>query len=149
MKDNAYKLLLGRFSLDTRGKFFTITTISSVLELSPEKWCIPQHQALQGSSGQGAGLPCLVCFCQKRLDQFILEISSNLLFYDSKECFLIKYVKSHGSKNDIFTVIGRITYSFHIGFQRMMWGLYTLKFPHSVGCFCMKSCRTLLLCLEI
>lgn len=58
-------------------------------------------------------------------------------------------MKSHGSKNDIFTMISRITYGFHIGFQRMMWGLYKLKFRHSMGCFCLKSCRMLLWFLEI
>ena len=39
-RSNGYELLLGRFQLDTRGKFFTMRAINLEI-ISPRKWWIP------------------------------------------------------------------------------------------------------------
>ncbi|KAK4812701.1 hypothetical protein QYF61_013726 [Mycteria americana] len=82
-RSNGYKLLLGRFQLDTRGQFFTVRTTSHWNNL-PRKWWIPQHWTLLRFSWTGCwAILSRPCFCQERLDQMILEVPSNLVFYDS------------------------------------------------------------------
>ena len=77
MRGNGYMLLLGIFRLDTRGKFFTMRTISH--------W----------NNGWGSGgfpntghfyVSAILSrpgFCQERLNQMILEVPSHLVFSDS------------------------------------------------------------------
>lgn len=84
---NGYKLLMGGFQLDTRGKRFTPRTISH-WSISSGKWWIPQHwtRIRSGWTGCWAILPT-PCFCQERLDQLILEVPSNLGFYELLRAF--------------------------------------------------------------
>ena len=76
MRGNGYKLILGRFRLDTRG----MRTISPVGIISPGKWQIPQHWTLSRFSWTVCwAILSRLCFFQERLDQMILA----LVFHDS------------------------------------------------------------------
>lgn len=78
-RDNKCKLLLGTFSLSTRGEFSQWEQ-SAFGIMSPRKWWIPQHWTHLRSSWTGSILS-RVCFCQERSDEIIIEVSSNLAFY--------------------------------------------------------------------
>lgn len=80
--DNRYKLLLGRFQLDTSGKCFTMRKIFVIIS-SPGKWWISYCTLLQSSCTGCWAILYRPCFCQERLDQVILEVPSNLVFYSS------------------------------------------------------------------
>jgi len=83
-RGNGYKLLLGRFRLDTRGLFFHSENNSAIGIIPPGKWWIPQHWTLLRFSRTGRwAILSRPCFCQERLDQTILEVPSNLVFSDS------------------------------------------------------------------
>ncbi|NXC14986.1 SYIM protein, partial [Corythaeola cristata] len=75
-RGNGYKLLLGRFRMDTKGKFFTVRTDRQWNNL-PRGVVASEHWTLRFSWTGCWAILSRPCFCQKRLDQMILEIPSN------------------------------------------------------------------------
>ena len=74
---NGYMLLLGTFHLETREQSATGESTTSLGRLF-------QHWTLLRFSWTGCWATLSrPCFCQERLDQMILEVPSNLVFYDS------------------------------------------------------------------
>lgn len=87
-RDNGCKLHLGKFSLDVRGKFFTMRTIirwNNPITLPGKLWTT-KTDTFKIELGCWAILFRL-WYCQERLGQIILVVPSNLVFYDS-----IRYV---------------------------------------------------------
>lgn len=80
-RGKGYNLFLGRFQLDTGGKFFTGTF--SHWNHFPRKWWIPQCWILLRLSQMGWAILSRLRFHRERLDQMILDIPSKLVFYDS------------------------------------------------------------------
>jgi len=61
--------------------------------ISPGKWWVPKHWTLLRFGWTGCwAILSRPCFCRERLDQMILELPSNLVFYDSMN---LKRVKNH------------------------------------------------------
>jgi len=81
MRGNGYKLILGRFQLDTRGKIFMMKTAIGITSLG--KWWIHQLWTLLRFCWMGCWAILSRCFCQESLDQGIVEVPSNAVFCDS------------------------------------------------------------------
>jgi len=84
-RTNGYKLLLGRLQLEEN---FWQWEQSAIGIISPRKWWIPQHWTLLGFGWTGCWATLSrQGFCQERLEQMILEVSSSLVFDDSMILF--------------------------------------------------------------
>jgi len=103
-RSNGYKLILGRFRLDRRGKSFTMRTISHWNNLPREVVDCP---TLDNWTGCWAILSRL-CFCQERLGQMIFEVPSNLVFYDNSVHNLFRHI-ALCKRSKIMCVCGNIT----------------------------------------
>jgi len=83
MRGSGYKLHLGTFRLDRRGKFFTMRTTSHWNSLPREVVDCTMLVTFQIQLDRVLGCLSRLCFCQERLDQMNLEVSSNHVFYDA------------------------------------------------------------------
>lgn len=86
-KGNRYMLLLGKFHIDTMRKF-SLMTNQTLENISPEKWHIGYFRSrwtrCQATLSR-------LCFCEKRLDQMILGVPFNLVFYNIIRLFNFLY----------------------------------------------------------
>ena len=68
----------------TQEKNISQWELAAIGIISPGKWWIPQYWTLLRFSWTGCwAILSRPCFCQERLDQIIVEVPSNLVFYDS------------------------------------------------------------------
>jgi len=93
VRGNGYNLLLWRFQLDTKGKFFTMRIISHWNNLPREVVGSPTLDTFKIQLDRVLSHLVRLCFCQERLAQMIPEVPSNLVFYDSFALFHEKAMK--------------------------------------------------------